>query len=143
MRIKSAFAGIVICVAAASVSGCKKEQASSDVQAAKPNEGMASEAAKAADAAQAAAKQVTDQATAQVKEAAPQAQGLIDRARDLVKDQKYQEALSTLGQLANLKLTPEQQKLVDDLKAQIQSALAKATAPDAASALGGALGGKK
>jgi hypothetical protein len=143
MRIKSVIAGIVICVAAAAVSGCKKEQAAPDVQAPKPKEGMASEAATSADAAQSAAKQVTDQATAQVKQADQQTQGLIDRAKDLVKDQKYQEALSTLGQLSNLKLTPEQQKLVDDLKAQIQSALAKATAPDAASALGGALGGKK
>ena len=50
---------------------------------------------------------------------------------------------AALSQLTNLKLTAEQQKLVDDLKAQIQSALAKATAADPAAALGGALGGKK
>ena len=42
-----------------------------------------------------------------------------------------------------MKLTSEQQKLVDALKAQIQSALAKAAGSDAASALDGALGGKK
>jgi len=39
-------------------------------------------------------------------------------------------------------VTADQQKLVDALKAQIQSALTKAATPDA-SALGGALGGKK
>lgn len=143
MRIKSAIAGIVLCVAAAAVSGCKKEQAASDVQAPKPNEGMASEAAKAADTAQSAAKQVSEQATAQAKATQEQAQGLIDRAKAYVSEQKYQDALSSLNQLTNIKLTAEQQKLVDDLKAQIQSALAKATGSNAASALGDALGGKK
>jgi hypothetical protein len=143
MKIKLLITEIILCAAVAAVSGCSKEQPAADSQAQKASEGMASEAAKAADAAQSAAKQVTDQATAQVKAADQQAQGLIDRAKALVTDQKYQEALSTLKQLASVKLTPEQQKLVDDLKAQIQSAMAKATAPDAASALGGALGGKK
>jgi hypothetical protein len=133
----------MLCAAVAAVSGCSKEQPAADSQTQKASEGMASEAAKAADTAQTAAKQVTDQATAQVKEGEQQAQGLIDRAKGLVTDQKYQEALSTLKQLANLKLTPEQQKLVDDLKAQIQSALAKSATTDPASAPGGALGGKK
>jgi CHASE3 domain sensor protein len=53
------------------------------------------------------------------------------------------DALDTIKQLAGTKQTPDQQKSVDDLKAQIQSALAKAAGSDAASALGGALGGKK
>jgi hypothetical protein len=44
---------------------------------------------------------------------------------------------------SNIKLTADQQKSVDDLKAQIQSTLAKAVLTNAASALGGALGGKK
>ena len=95
------------------------------------------------DAAKTAAKEVTDQAAAQVKAAQQQAQGLIDQSKTYVSEKKYQEALGSLSQLTNLKLTPEQQKLVDDLKAQIQSALAKATATDPAAALGGALGGKK
>jgi hypothetical protein len=129
-----------MCVAVAAVSGCKKEQAASDVQVPKSNEGVASEAASAVDAAKSAAKGVTDQAAAQVKAAEQKAQGLIDRAKAYVSEQKYQDALSCLNQLANTKLTAEQQKLVDGLKAQIQSALAKTTGSNAPSALGGALG---
>ena len=88
----------------------------------------------------------TDAASAPV--AAPsamstQAQALIDKAKGLVTTEKYQDALKVVQQLSSLKLTAEQQKLVDGLKAQIQTALAKVTATDAASALGNVLGGKK
>lgn len=144
MKIKLVISGVVVCAALAAVSGCKKEQpVAADTQTPKPSEGMAAEAVKAADTAKSTVKQATDEAAAQASAAQQQAQGVIDKAKNLVNDQKYQEALSSLAQLANLKLTPEQQKLVDDLKAQIQSALAKAKAADASSALGGALGGKK
>jgi hypothetical protein len=143
MKIISAIAAIVVCAAVVMVSGCKKEEPAPGAQAPKPGDGAASEAAKPADAAKAAAQQVTDQATSQAKAAQDQAQGLIDQAKALVTDKKYQDAANILGQLANLKLTPEQQKLVDDLKAQVQTALAKGAASEASSALGGALGGKK
>jgi hypothetical protein len=143
MKLKLVIAELAVCVAVATLSGCSKEQSASDNQTPKSGEGAASEAAKTVDSAASAAKQATEQATTQVKETEQKAQGLIDRAKEMVKDQKYQDALSVLGQLANLKLTPEQQKLVDDLKAQIQTAMAKAAGSDAASALGGALGGKK
>jgi len=39
---------------------------------------------------------------------------LIDRAKALVSEQKYKDALSSLSQLTNIKLTAEQQKSVDD-----------------------------
>jgi hypothetical protein len=132
-----------LCAALTAVTGCKKEEPTPGSEAAKPDEGVAAKVAKVVDAAKTAVKETADQAAAQVKAAQDQAQGLIDRAKGLVNDKKYQEALSSLGQLANLKLTPEQQKLVDDLKAQVQTALSKAAGSDAASALGGALGGKK
>jgi hypothetical protein len=145
MKIKQVIVGIAACAALAAVTGCKKEEPAPG--AAKSDQGTASDAATAVDAAKAAAKQVTDQAAAQVKAAEQQAQGLIDRAKAYVSEQKYQEALTSLNQLTSANLTAEQQKLVDDLKAQIQSALAKATGSNAASALGGALegalGGKK
>jgi hypothetical protein len=72
-----------------------------------------------------------------------QVQGLIEKAKGLVTDEKYQDALKVVQQLSSLKLTPEQQTLMDGLKSQIQTALAKATGADAASALGNVLGGKK
>jgi len=72
----------------------------------------------------------------------PQAQGLIDQAKSLVTSEKFQEALPMVQQLAGKVLTPEQQKTVDGLTAQIQAALAKKAAADAASSLGNPLGGK-
>jgi hypothetical protein len=94
-------------------------------------------------AAAAPVTQATTQPAAQAQPSQTMVQTLIDRAKSLVGDQKYSDALNTLSQLSNVKLTPEQQALVDSLKSQIQTALAKAGASDAASALGGVLGGKK
>lgn len=53
-----------------------------------------------------------------------QAQTFIERAQAYVAEKKYTEALNTLSQLANVKLTPEQQDLVTKLKAQISTAMA-------------------
>jgi len=141
MRIKLVITGIVACAILAAVSGCKKEEPAP--VAPKADQGTASQAAPVVDAANAVVNDVTNKAAAQATAAPEQAQGLIERAKSLVADSKYTEALSSLNQLTTTKLTDEQQKLVDGLKAQIQAALAKATGSDAASALGGALGGKK
>jgi hypothetical protein len=151
MKIRFGIAVIAVCAAVALVSGCKKEEpAPAAVDASKPSDTVAVETPKAVDEAKSAAKEVTDQATkvpdqaaTQAKAAEQQAQGLIDRAKAYVADEKYPDALSSLNQLTGIKLTDSQQKLVDSLKAQIQAALAKATTGDAASKLGGALGGKQ
>lgn len=99
-------------------------------------EKLAAEKAAAEKLAQSAAAQETNRI-----------QSLIDSAKNLTGQNKYAEALKILGQLANLKLTPEQQTLVDALKqtAEKQAAQAvtdKATT-DASKAVGGLLGGKK
>lgn len=150
MKHKLIISSLLMSAALVMVAGCSKEEAPappSAPEAPKATQSLPSDAAKAVDAVKDTANQAADQATTQVKAAQDQtqdqAQGLIDRAKSLVADQKYQDALASLGQLSNLKLTADQQKLVDDLKAKIQAALAKATATDPASALGGTLGGKK
>jgi SWI/SNF-related matrix-associated actin-dependent regulator 1 of chromatin subfamily A len=156
MKMRQAILGVTVCAALALVSGCSKEEPSagetpkataesaSGADTAKAVAEAASQAAgEAQKAAQAAATQAVVEAADAAAAATAQAQALIDKAKNLVTDQKYQEALPVVQQLSNLKLTPEQQKLVDGLKAQIQAGLAKATAPDAASAAGNVLGGKK
>ena len=100
-------------------------------------------AANVAAAAQQAVSAATNQAAAAVADSTSQVQTLIEKAKGLVTDEKYKDALTVVQQLASAKLTPEQRTLVDGLKAQIQTALAKSTTSDAASALGNALGGKK
>jgi hypothetical protein len=72
-----------------------------------------------------------------------QAQGLIDKAISLVVDKQYQEALNTINQLKGMKLTPEQQKVVDDLKERIQKLMAAQTISETTNSVGGLPGGQK
>ncbi len=66
-------------------------------------------------------------------------QGLIDKAKGLVAENKLSEASGVLQQLAGRTLTPEQTKLVDGLKEQIQKALAANATENAAGAVGNLL----
>jgi hypothetical protein len=69
----------------------------------------------------------TDSAASQSAQAAGAAgtQGLLDKARSLVADGRYQEAQTVLNQLSGMALSPDQQKLVTQLETQVQSALGK------------------
>jgi hypothetical protein len=74
-------------------------------------------------------------------------QGLIDTAKNLTGQNKYAEALNILSELSSLKLTSEQQTVVDGLKKTAEQQMAQAVADKAvagaSSAIGGALGGTK
>ena len=74
--------------------------------------------------AQKAASDTANQTQAAAADTSAKAQGFIDQAKGLLADKKYSEALSALKPLANLKLTPEQQQVVNELTAQIQKAMA-------------------
>lgn len=144
MKIKLVITGIVACAILAAVSGCKKEEpvaSPADTQTKQAADVVAGGVTQAVQTA--ATENKPAEAVTPTDADVAQTQGLIDRAKGYVAEQKYQDALSSLSQLASSKLTADQQKTVDSLKAQIQSALAKAAGSDPASALGGALGGKK
>ena len=144
---------IVITLAATlvlSLVGCSKQDSGTPTADTEKATGAAGAALQqAADTAKTEAAKLADSAKATAEKAAAEssskAQELIDKAKSLVAGGKSAEALSTLQQVASLKLTPEQQKLVDDLKAQIQKLMGASskTASDATGAAGSLLGGKK
>lgn len=100
--------------------GCAKQETKGPAATAPA---AAAAPATAADA-QAAMKATADKAMAQTKEAAAalsaQAQTTIDKAKSLIGEKKYQDALTSLQALAMSKLSPEHKKTVDDLIAQAQ-----------------------
>jgi hypothetical protein len=138
------FMGITAGAALLLAVGCSKQEPPA-CDTTKQTSSPASETPKpaAATAAQQVVSAASNQAGAAVAGSMSQVQTLIDKAKGLVTEEKYKDALTVVQQLSSLRLTPEQRTLVDSLKAQIQTALAKSTTSDAASAAGNVLGGKK
>jgi hypothetical protein len=145
-KITFTIMGITAGAALLFAAGCSKQEPPAG-ETTKPAGSVAPEKQKIADTVAAATQQAvsaaTNQAGAAIADSMSQAQALIDKAKGLVADEKYKDALAVVQQLSSLRLTPEQRTFVDGLKAQIQTALAKSTTSDAASSLGNALGGKK
>lgn len=131
-----------------SMVGCGKqeEQTPASVSDALPSADKAvSDAQKQAEpqkeAAQSAAVDTQKSAIDVASAATDQAQGSIDKVKALIAEKNYTEALAAVQDLSAMKLTPEQQKLVDDLKVQAQKAMADAATEEAKKKAAGAVGG--
>jgi len=145
MKVLSTAAGVIAGLVL--LGACSKQEAPPPAdQGTKPLGTAASDlqktvekaAEQAKTAAQATATDAQKLAADAAAAAQAKAQDVIGQAKSLVDSGKYTEAMSLLQQkLVGLKLTPEQQKLVDDLKAQVQKALGSAT-KDATKAAGDA-----
>lgn len=83
-----------------------------------------------------AVEDVKAAATTASADATAKANSLIDQAKKFINDAKYSDAANIVNQLSTMKLTPEQEKLVADLKAQLQKALTSLSGTNAASAVG-------
>ena len=127
------------------VSGCKEETKTATEQtkdaAASVSDTVAKTVETAKDAGAKVVADVTDKAKELAAPASAKAQELIDAAKNLVGEGKFQEALTKLKDIGSEKLSVDQQAVVDGLKAQIEKALGAGTkaATDAANAAAGLL----
>lgn len=87
----------------------------------------------------AVAATATTAATTAAAEVTSKFNTVVEQAKKYLGETKYTEALNSLQQLSGLKLTPEQEKIVSDLKAQIQKLMAAKATTDGASAVGNLL----
>jgi len=141
----------VITLGAGLVAGCSKQEsqpaASSTPPPAAKEPKPAAEAPQAPAEVQQPVEAVKPAAEAVASSATESAGSMIDKAKALVAESKYSEAMDLLKKLSAMKLTPEQQQLVNDLTAQVQQAMPGAAATEATqkakNAVGGMLGGNQ
>jgi thioredoxin-like negative regulator of GroEL len=138
---------VSVCAVALFAACSKKEEttprAATASETQKSTATMVDEVKKQADTVAANANATAADAVKQVEAAKDSAvdkvNAVIEKAKTLIAETKYEDASKLLQQLAAQQLTPEQQKLVDDLKAQIQKALSSKATSDAAGAVGNLL----
>jgi hypothetical protein len=140
MKTNSIISGVAACLLALSLTACDKAKDSMDK--AKDAAGSAVDSAK--DAAGKAVDATKDAATAAMTNAVSSAMGpageAIAAAKKALDEKNYQGALDELKKLGDTQLSPEQQKIVDGLKAEATkmisgAAAALPAATDAAKAL--------
>ena len=155
MKLQTLGAGIAGCLLAAVISGCDQKTSTPPPSVVAPKPAVESAPAVVQQSAEKVATEVktaTQQAVGEVKQAVAQPAPavtestqitsselttVLTKAKSQVVEKKYQEALTTLGALKDVKLTDTQQKTVDELKAQIQKYLATS---EAGKAVGNLLG---
>ena len=143
MKTKNAIIAVAACAAVITLAGCSKSNEPTPVGSTPTNAVTATDAVQATasqtvEAAKDVAGQVVATATNVASSATTQFNDLVAQAKTYITDKKYTEAMDSLNKLSNLTLTPEQQKTLDDLKAEVTKLMAGSTgAVDAAKSLFG------
>jgi hypothetical protein len=101
-----------------------------------PAAGLAEAASKAAETVQ----QVAGQAQAAAAVAADKVRELVDSAKKLAGDNKWEEALKLLQDAKALQLTPERRSMIDGLVAQFKEQMSKAALQQARDKAGAEIG---
>lgn len=141
MKTKNSLISLAACVTVVALAGCeKKTETMPDVPTtntvATVTAPEADTADKAVTMATEASNQIAATATNVVNSATTQFDDLVGKAKAYIADKKYTDALAAINSLSNLTLTPEQQKIVDDLKAEVKKLMSGSAADAAKNLLG-------